>query len=43
MQLLFDVLAREVFPFLITNPTRAKVWLELIYVRCPVCGRQAPA
>lgn len=43
MQLLFDILAREVFPRLITNPTRARVWMELIVVRCPVCGRQMPA
>lgn len=43
MQTLFDVLAREVFPRLITTPERARIWLELICVKCPVCGRQMPA
>lgn len=33
MQTLFDILAREVFPFLVTTPERAKLWLELIVVR----------
>lgn len=33
MKLLFDVLAREVFPFLITTPERARLWLELIVSR----------
>lgn len=33
MQTLFDILARDVFPFLITSPERAKVWLELIVVQ----------
>ena len=33
MQTLFDILARDVFPRLITNPTRARIWLELIVVK----------
>lgn len=38
LQKLFDILARDVFPFLITTPGRARLWLELIVMEDPRAG-----